>query len=285
MYVFHRIKHFTFRSFIALLAAVSMVAVATVRADEDSAPTSTLDEAQLIQRIKEEVIKELLEAGVLREQVEIGIQEYVKKQREAQVAARTEQERLAAERAKNVRRVSVDRDHVYGNPEAEISLIEYSDFECPYCKRFHATAKKLVDESDGKVNWVYRHFPLSFHNPGAQKQAEASECAAELGGSDAFWKLTDAIYERTKSGGKGFPLTQLVPLAEEIGLDQNAFRTCLDSGRHSARVKEDFDEGTQSGITGTPGNIFLNNKTGAVSLKAGALPFAAIKAEVDALLN
>ena len=285
MYATHRFTHFIFRSLIALLTAVLMLVVSTVRADEVSTPTSTPDEAQLIQRIKEEVIKELLEAGVLREQVELGIQEYVKQQRDSQVAARAERQQLAAERAKNVRRVSTDRDHVYGNPEAEISLIEYSDFECPYCKRFHVTAKKLVDDSDGKVNWVYRHFPLRFHNPGAQKQAEASECAAELGGSDAFWKLTDAIYARTKSGGKGFPLDQLVPLAEEIGLDQSAFKACLDSGRYATRVKEDYDEGSQVGITGTPGNIFLNNKTGEVSLKAGALPFAALQAEVEALLN
>ena len=109
--------------------------------------------------------------------------------------------RQAAQQAKNVRPVSAERDHIYGNPDAPISLIEYSDFECPYCKRFHVTAKSVVEAFDGKVNWVYRHFPLAFHNPGAQKQAEASECASELGGNDAFWKYTDALYARTKSGG------------------------------------------------------------------------------------
>jgi protein-disulfide isomerase len=112
----------------------------------------------------------------------------------------------------------------------------------PFCKRFHATPKELVQAYAGKVNWVYRHFPLAFHNPGAQKQAEASECANELGGNDAFWKYSDAIYARTQSNGKGFPLTQLAPLATEIGLDGETFRQCLDSGKYTARVQEDLEK-------------------------------------------
>src|SRR5204863_994561 len=100
-------------------------------------------------------------------------------------------------------------DHVYGNPNARFTLIEYSDFECPYCKTVHLTLKKLIDDSGGDVNWVYRHFPLEFHNPGAQRQAEASECIAELSGNDSFWKFANAIYARTRAGGKGFPLDNL----------------------------------------------------------------------------
>jgi protein-disulfide isomerase len=164
-------------------------------------------------------------------------------------------------------------------------LIEYSDFECPFCQRFHPTAKQIVDAYDGKVNWVYRHFPLAFHNPGAQKQAEASECANELGGNEAFWRYADAIYARTTSNGKGFPLKKLVPLAKEVGLDEKKFQECLDTGRYTARVKEDFNEGAQIGITGTPGNVLLNNETGAVRLTPGAVPFAALKGQIDQLLN
>ena len=146
-------------------------------------------------------------------------------------------------------------------------------------------AKKLVEAYGGKVNWVYRHFPLSFHNPGAQKEAEASECAAELGGNDAFWKYADLIYQRTRSNGKGFPLTGLVPLAKEIGLDGKKFKACLDSGKMAARVSEDSTEGIQIGITGTPGNVLLNNETGAVALKPGALPLEAMKGDIDHLLK
>ncbi len=221
----------------------------------------------------------------LGEKIAIGIEQYVQKQQEARRQAQSQARLSASDKAKNVRRVSATRDHVRGNPQATISLIEYSDFECPFCKRFHPTAKKIVAAYGGKVNWVYRHFPLIFHNPGAQKQAEASECAAELGGNQAFWRYADLIFERTSSGGKGFPLENLTPLAKEIGLDEKKFQECFDSGRYTARVKEDFNEGVQIGVTGTPGNVLLNNETGAVRLAVGARPFAEMKAEIDQLLD
>ena len=184
-----------------------------------------------------------------------------------------------------MRRVSAKRDHVFGNPDAAVSLIEYSDFECPFCKRFHATPKAIVDAYGGKVNWVYRHFPLAFHNPGAQKQAEASECAAALGGNDAFWMYADRIYERTRSNGNGFPLAGLVPLAEEIGLDGDAFRECLESERYAARVQEDYDEGVAIGISGTPGTVVLHNGSGEAIPRPGAVPVEALRELVDRLLE
>jgi protein-disulfide isomerase len=243
------------------------------------------DEQRLTEKIKQEVMKELREGDFLRQQIELGIQEYAKKQQEAQVATRAEAARLANEKAKNVRRVSGTRDHIYGNSKAAISIIEYSDFECPFCKTFHPTPKELVKTYAGKVNWVYRHFPLAFHNPGAQKQAEASECANELGGNDAFWKYSDAIYARTRSNGKGFPLTDLTPLATEIGLDGEKFRQCVDSGKYAARVAEDMAEGARVGVTGTPASILVHNKTGDARFKSGAQPVAAFKADIDAMLK
>ena len=224
------------------------------------------------------VTKTIIDETELAQKIKVGIDKYVQKERAAL-------EKAHAKNAKYVRRVSNTRDHIYGNPNAKISLIEYSDFECPFCKRFHSTAKKVVAAYGGKVNWVYRHFPLAFHNPGAQKQAEASECANALGGNTAFWKYADSIYERTKSNGDGFPLDNLVPLAKEIGLDEWTFQSCLDSGKYMARVKQDLIEGAQIGINGTPGNILLNNETGAVKLKMGAIPLATLKAEIERLLN
>jgi protein-disulfide isomerase len=253
-------------------------------AQQDPAKNMGSEEQRLIEKVKEEVMKELRAGDFLREQIQLGIQEHIKKQKEAQAAAQAEQLRAATEKIKNVRRVSA-RDHVYGNPKAPVSLIEYSDFECPFCKRFHLTAKEIVKNYKDQVNWVYRHFPLNFHNPGAQKQAEASECANELGGNDAFWKYTDAIYERTQSNGKGFPLTQIVPLAKEIGLDEKKFAQCFESGRFEARVKEDFEEGGKIGINGTPANILIHNETGEVVFKSGALPLEGFKAEIEKLLS
>jgi protein-disulfide isomerase len=142
-----------------------------------------------------------------------------------------------------------------------------------------------VKAYEGEVNWVYRHFPLSFHNPGAQKQAEAAECANELGGNETFWDYTDAIYARTRSNGNGFPLSELVPLAKEYGLDEKKFAECLGSGKYESRVKEDLEEGVQIGITGTPANILLNNHTGEVVLKSGAQPLSAFQADIAKMLQ
>jgi protein-disulfide isomerase len=282
--VFSRVK-FTSVLVFVLVYAVGALGFSGVRAEQDAGEKDTINVEELTQRIKRAIMQELRESDFLRKEIDLGIQRYVEKQREALRAAQAERARIASEKAKNVRRVAMERDHIYGNPDAEISLIEYSDFECPYCKRFHPTAKQVVEDSGGRVNWVYRHYPLSFHNPGAQKQAEASECANELGGNEAFWTYTDAIYARTTSNGKGFPVSQLVPLAKEIGLDETAFQTCLESGRYTARVQEDFVEGSQAGITGTPGNILLHNETGEVRVLTGAVPIATVKAAIARLLK
>lgn len=268
------------------LAFFGSISVSPAGAQQDSASKGeTIDEQRLIQKIKEEIMKELREGDFLPQQIDLGIQNYIKKRQEAEAVARAEEERQASEKAKSVRRVSSSRDHIYGNPDAPVTLIEYSDFECPFCKRFHSTAKEIVDAYGGKVNWVYRHFPLGMHNPGAQKEAEASECAHQLGGNDAFWKYANAIYARTQSNGKGFPLTQLVPLAKEIGLNEQQFKDCVDSGKYASRVQEDLDEGVRIGITGTPANVLFRNDTGEVILKVGAQPLDAFKPDIDKLLG
>jgi protein-disulfide isomerase len=231
----------------------------------------------LIDRRMDERKASGLSQSAFNERVEKGILAFIDKQQ------RAERER-PNELAKNVPRPNKS-DHIYGNPNAPVTLIEYSDFECPYCKQFHVNAKRLVDESDGRVNWVYRHFPLEFHNPGAQKQAEAAECAAALGGNDAFWKMTNTIYERTKAGGKGFPLENLGPLAAEIGLNQKEFQTCLDSGRMAARVQADYQSGLSSGVTGTPGNILLHAKSGRVQAMHGSIPLERLKDAVDRIIS
>jgi len=267
---------------IALLASFQSMVVSIASAQQ---VPSTPDEQKLVEKIKEAIMKELRESDFLPQQIEAGIQNYIKKQEAAEALARAEEERQASEKAKGVRRVSSSRDHIYGNPNAPVSLIEYSDFECPFCKRFHSTAKEIVDAYGGKVNWVYRHFPLGMHNPGAQKEAEASECVAQLGGNDAFWKYTNAIYARTQSNGNGFPLTQLVPLAKETGLNEKQFKDCVDSGKHTSRVQEDLDEGVKIGITGTPANILVRNDTGEVVLKVGAQPLDSFKPDIEKLLG
>ncbi len=174
-------------------------------------------------------------------------------------------------------------DHVRGDKNAKITLLEYSDLECPFCKTFHPTAQRVIDEFKGKVKWVYRHYPLSFH-ANAQKEAEASECVWEQGGDDAFWKYIDAIYERTTANGTGFALDKLGPLAAEVGVDQAKFQSCLDSGKYAQKVKDHMAQGTKEGVTGTPGNILLRTEDGKNILIPGALPFESIKASLEQLL-
>lgn len=171
-------------------------------------------------------------------------------------------------------------DWVFGDRNAQIALIEYSDLECPFCKQFHPTAQQIVEQYDGKVMWVFRHYPLSFH-ANAQKEAEAAQCAGKLGGNDSFWKYIDTIYERTTATGTGFALDKLVPLAKEIGLNESKFQDCLDSGEMAAGIKDEMDKGTQAGVTGTPGNILLNIKTGETELIPGAVPLEQLKPTID----
>lgn len=174
-------------------------------------------------------------------------------------------------------------DHVRGDQNAALTWIEYSDFECPFCKRFHPSMLQMMEEYKGKIKWVYRHFPLSFH-ANAQKQAEASDCAAELGGNDAFWKYSDAILERTTSNGTGFALNALVPLAKELGLNEKKFKECLDSEKYAKHVADDINGGSAAGVNGTPGS-FLIGKDGKAQLVSGALPYEQIKALVEAELK
>jgi len=172
-------------------------------------------------------------------------------------------------------------DHVRGS--GDITFIEYSDIECPFCKRFHPTMLQVMNEYKGKVKWVYRHFPLSFH-ANAQKEAEATDCVAELGGNDAFWSYLDKLFERTTSNGTGFALDALVPLAKEIGLNETKFKNCLDSGKYAQHVTDETNAGAAAGVNGTPGS-FLIGKDGQAQLISGALPYEQIKAVIEAELG
>lgn len=175
-------------------------------------------------------------------------------------------------------------DHVRGDRKARILLFEYSDLECPFCKRFHPTAKQVVDSYKGQVAWVYRHFPLDQIHSKADKEAEAVECAKDQGGEDTFWKMTDKIFEVTPSNN-GLNLDDLPKLAGDIGLNSSTLKTCLDAGKYAAHVEADYQGGIKAGITGTPGNILLDTKTNKTKLIPGAVPFDQFKVAIDDLLK
>lgn len=239
-------------------------------------------DAALVDRVKEAVIKELRESGAIDRAVDAGIGRHVERQR---AEAEQRERRQADARAAVMRPVTKGRDHVRGNPSAPVTLIEYSDFECPFCKSFHSTVKKAVDESKGQVKWVYRHFPLDeIHPVKARKEAAASECAAELGGNDAFWKFADRFFELTPSNNKTDIDTVLPRIAGEIGLNEAQFASCLASGRHDRRVEEDYQNAIASGGRGTPWSIIVS-KSGKTYPLSGAQPYAAVKQLVELALQ
>jgi protein-disulfide isomerase len=176
-------------------------------------------------------------------------------------------------------------DHILGNPNADLVMVEYSDLECPYCKQFHITMKKIMDiyGKDGRVAWVYRHFPIESLHSKAPKEAEATECANELGGPEKFWQFTNLVYETTNSNDSLDP-KELPKMAKTVGLDVTAFNECLSSGKYTAKVKADYDDAIKAGGQGTP-TSFIIAKDGTKTSIEGAQPFEAVKATIDALLQ
>jgi protein-disulfide isomerase len=185
--------------------------------------------------------------------------------------------KLSEEQAGRVPKIGSE-DHIRGNKNAKVFLIEYSDFECPFCARFHPTAQQVLDEYGDDVAWVYRHFPLDQLHPNARPAAEASECVAEIGGEEAFWEFADAIYEdQTK-------VSDAISVASSVGVSSSSLQTCIDSGKYEDLVEQMYQGGISSGVTGTPGNIIVNAK-GEAWLVPGALPFEQIKTTIDEALS
>lgn len=174
-------------------------------------------------------------------------------------------------------------DHILGNPNAPIKIIEYSDLDCQYCRTFHATMKQVmvVYGTNGTVAWVYRHFPIVELHPNAPKLAEASECVAELGGNDAFWKFVDTVFAESETGR--FEMDKLDATAATAGVPVTTFRECYDSGRYREKVMEHFEDATTAGGIGTPHNLIISPVSPPVPVP-GAQPYATIKSIIDTLV-
>jgi len=189
----------------------------------------------------------------------------------------------AGETPPTVRQVD-GTDHIRGNPNAQIVLVEYSDFECPFCKSFHETLQRIMDEygASGNVAWVYRHYPIEQLHPNAPKIAEASECVAELGGNTAFWKFADLVFGE-KETNTMTDMTRLPEFAETSGVLKADFNACLSSGRHAATVAGSADEAMAAGGAGTPHTLVLVG--GESGIVKGAQPYAVVKQIIDNLVS
>jgi protein-disulfide isomerase len=175
-------------------------------------------------------------------------------------------------------------DHILGNPNAEVFVVEYSDTECPFCKSFHKTMHRIMESygKDGNVAWVYRQFPIDQLHARARKEAEATECVAELGGNDKFWEYLDAIFEKTNSNDSLDP-AELPLLAVSVGVDLDDFTECFESGRHANKVLESIQDAIRAGSKGTPSSIIVTRSGEQVTLE-GDQPFDTLKSIIDAAL-
>lgn len=175
----------------------------------------------------------------------------------------------------NVAAPSAD-DHIIGSPSAPLVLIEYSDFQCPFCNIIHPTLKRIVAESNGQVAWVYRHYPLEQLHPEAKPAAVASECIAEQLGNDGFWKFADAIFaDQSKMSA-----TYYEQLAAQFGANVATYKACVASGKFAAKVDAQTQEVTKNGGQGTPYTILYDAK-GQAGV-SGALPYETFTSVIKA---
>lgn len=172
-------------------------------------------------------------------------------------------------------------DHILGNKNAGLTWIEYSDFQCPFCKSVHPTLKQMMTEYEGKVSWVFRHFPLASIHPRAQKSAEAAECVASGAGNGAFWKFIDGVFESDQQ--TALEDAGLVKIASAAGANADNVQACITSGEMAAKVQEDYDSGSKAGISGTPGGFLLDGKGNAWIIN-GAVPYTTVKSILDKAL-
>jgi protein-disulfide isomerase len=192
-----------------------------------------------------------------------------------QAADRKLEERLMAEHKVTLSyapyRIQLDnaKAPTLGKPDAPVTLVEFSDFQCPFCRGMAPTLKEVAQKLGDKVQIVYRQYPLSNIHPFAAKAAEASLCANEQG---KFWEMHDAMFEdQTKLAVKDLKAT-----AVRLGMDGNKFDTCLDSGRYVEQIQKDQREGQKAGINGTPA-IFVNG----IEVPGGSVPYSTVEAAIE----
>lgn len=175
-------------------------------------------------------------------------------------------------------------DYIKGNPNAPIMIVEYSDYDCPFCKQFHETMQSIMQQYGvgGKVAWVYRQFPIAQLHPNSPRISEAAYCVGDLGGNDAFWKFSDTVFSMREINEKT-NMVKLPDYAASSGVDKTAFNSCLDSGKFKTKVQDSLAEGAKAGAQGTPYSIVLVG--GQQAVINGAQPYAVVKQIIDNLIT
>lgn len=171
-------------------------------------------------------------------------------------------------------------DQIRGNKEASITVVEYADFQCPYCVTFDKTMKQVVEAYPTQVRWIYRHYPLSYHQA-ARGSAIGSEAAGLQG---KFWEFTDLLVANSKANGDGLAEADLLKYATDLGLDIEKFKSDLANPALAKKVDADTQSGTDVAISSTPSS-FLIGQNGSIEDLTGALTLDQMKAKIDLLLK
>lgn len=172
-----------------------------------------------------------------------------------------------------------EKDHIRGDADAPLTWIEYSDLQCPFCASIHPNLVRLMDEYEGKIRWVYRHFPLDQIHSAARPSAETAECVASIAGEEAFWRYVDLVFERQSE----LTAENVTDFAGDIGVNKAQVQECFEAGTFKDRVNEDYNSGLAAGVQGTPNNMVIGSN-GDVRVLPGALPYDQLKATVEELL-
>lgn len=167
-------------------------------------------------------------------------------------------------------RMPSQSEHIVGSASAPIVLIEYSDFECPYCSVVHPTIKQIVSGSNGQIAWVYRHLPLTSIHPDALPAADAAECITAQLGNDAFWKFADSVFANQKNLNAAYTAS----LAKTLGADMTKYNACVAARTYANKIDQDITEAMNNGGNGTPYTVIVNTKTKKQVAVSGALPYA-----------
>lgn len=232
----------------SIVAGISLVQVSNLKSELGAVSESVKGDALLESN-----------AGLFNTHIDQRIADYVDREKKAMVDAKYTDFENAVERTES-------GESIYGSETARFTLVEFSDLECPYCRKYHPVPKSIVDSSKGLVNWQWKHMPLDGHNPVAVIEAQAAECVAQLKGNRAFWVFLDQVFKHTRGNGQG--TEDLSDLAVGIGVDRNQFTTCLSEGQTRQDVLNDLKYAEDRGVRSTPVTYVVDNHSGAhVQLK------------------
>lgn len=259
---------------------------------ENNFQNSTQNQSPMMQNQNSQIIRMLSISIIVAAIIISGTILYTNSQNNGGIANNNNDNNQQAQDPSQPVKVSMDDDAVLGDKNAPVTMIEFSDYECPFCKRhftevYPQIKKDYIDT--GKVKLVFRDFiAVPSHNPLAISEAMAAECAAEQGGDSVYFKYHDVIFAKTTSNGAGLALTELPAIAQSLGLNVTAFNQCLSSNKYKAEIDKDQQDGTAVGISGTPSFVVgKSSANGTIEGKVivGAQAYNVFKDAIEAALK